>query len=724
MSTHRFSIGPHRAHRPRLCRAILATALLATLSACDDSPSGPPTPTTIEFRLTAETGGGEAGRSLAVRAYYLRNGTQQVDLVVDPATFAVSSAATTTEDVSVNVRPCFNDSNREGAADGECRVHFTLTLRAANGTTVSQDENVIMVTRTTGNLVPGAFELASGALVPALATVDFEMLSSGQLPTATPVAISSSTALPPGALSATIEYHSGTGWLSATVPAGQSSVTLVPTTASLAPGRYEAMVRVTSAWMFTPAEIRVSFTVPQPPKTVTITGAGNGTGLVLVTPAGASCTSTAGQMSGICVVPSVHGSTVTLTPAAAVGSGFAGWSGACQGTAPCTLVMDQDRAVTATFTLLKRELTVDAGGSGSGSVTSAPAGISCTATSGQESGDCAEQFDHGTQVTLTATPVSATSTFAGWSGACSGTGACVVTMTEARSVSATFTLIPRSLSVSIGGGGTGTVTSSPAGIACTMTGGQQSGTCSTQFDHGTQVTLTATPGTDMTFTGWTGDCTGTGACTVTMDQARAVTAVIVAPSPGLVPLTITQAGNNAGSISFEPSQPGCSFVVGGGASCTREFPTGTVVKVTAGAAGQFGQVSLNGACSTGGVLSTSCQFTMDGPRSLTATFTRPSTQVTVVGSGTGSGTVRSSDPWINCTIAAGQTSGTCSSNYFGQQSVFLTPTAAPGSVFGGWIGCPDEESGSVCVVPTLGNATVTAIFNTTPAAAEGLRPRP
>src|SRR4030095_5918505 len=40
-------------------------------------------------------------------------------------------------------------------------------------------------------------------------------------------------------------------------------------------------------------------------------------------------------------------------------------------------------------------------------------------------------------VTLTATPA-AGSTFAGWSGACSGTGSCTVTMSAARSVTATF----------------------------------------------------------------------------------------------------------------------------------------------------------------------------------------------------------------------------------------------------------------------------------------------
>lgn len=76
-------------------------------------------------------------------------------------------------------------------------------------------------------------------------------------------------------------------------------------------------------------------------------------------------------------------------------------------------------------------LVVSKSGSGSGTVTSAPAGISC-------GGDCAENYSSGTPVTLTAT-ANPGSTFAGWSGACAGTGTCTVTMSAATSVMATFT---------------------------------------------------------------------------------------------------------------------------------------------------------------------------------------------------------------------------------------------------------------------------------------------
>jgi len=77
-------------------------------------------------------------------------------------------------------------------------------------------------------------------------------------------------------------------------------------------------------------------------------------------------------------------------------------------------------------------LTVTNSGSGTGAITSSPAGINCGAT-------CSGTFASGSSVTLTATP-DANSTFAGWSGACTSTGSCVVSMTAAMSVTATFAL--------------------------------------------------------------------------------------------------------------------------------------------------------------------------------------------------------------------------------------------------------------------------------------------
>lgn len=74
-----------------------------------------------------------------------------------------------------------------------------------------------------------------------------------------------------------------------------------------------------------------------------------------------------------------------------------------------------------------------------------------------------------------------------------------------------------SLTVSKQGSGAGRVTSTPAGIVCGET-------CHATFETGTTVTLTTTPDFSSIFTGWSGDCSGTGTCQLTTDQARSVTA--------------------------------------------------------------------------------------------------------------------------------------------------------------------------------------------------------
>ncbi len=82
-------------------------------------------------------------------------------------------------------------------------------------------------------------------------------------------------------------------------------------------------------------------------------------------------------------------------------------------------------------TTTTHKLTVSKAGTGGGSVSSSPSGISCGTS-------CSHSYNAGTAVKLTASPASG-STFSGWSGGgCSGTGACTVTMNANQSVTATF----------------------------------------------------------------------------------------------------------------------------------------------------------------------------------------------------------------------------------------------------------------------------------------------
>jgi len=77
------------------------------------------------------------------------------------------------------------------------------------------------------------------------------------------------------------------------------------------------------------------------------------------------------------------------------------------------------------------QLSVATAGSGTGTVSSNPGGITCGTT-------CSAMFETGKSITLTATP-DAGFTFAGWSGACSGTSTCSLNLSADASVTATFT---------------------------------------------------------------------------------------------------------------------------------------------------------------------------------------------------------------------------------------------------------------------------------------------
>src|SRR5206468_8576019 len=131
-----------------------------------------------------------------------------------------------------------------------------------------------------------------------------------------------------------------------------------------------------------------------------------------------------------CSASFASGTAVVLTATPAAGFAFTGWSGGgCSGTSPCTVTLGANTTVAATFVPLYT-LTVNLGGAGSGTVTSAPAGIACGVT-------CSASFASGTAVALTATPTAGFA-FTGWSGGgCSGTGPCTVTLNGASTVTAT-----------------------------------------------------------------------------------------------------------------------------------------------------------------------------------------------------------------------------------------------------------------------------------------------
>ena len=381
------------------------------------------------------------------------------------------------------------------------------------------------------------------------------------------------------------------------------------------------------------------------------------------------------------------GAAITLRAAPSPGSVFAGWSGACSGTGPCQVTIASAIAVTATFLVeapASFPLSVTKSGLGTGSVISSPGAIACGAA-------CSANFAANATVQLAATP-DAGSRFAGWGGACSGMDpqGCSVTLDAAKSVSAAFEIIApvtHELSVTKLGGGSGSVASTPAGIAC-------GATCAAAFEAGRVVTLTAQADTGSVFAGWSGGgCSGTGACQVTLDAAKSVTATFANAAPALFRLAVTRAGS--GAVNSACARIAC------GDDCHADLAARTVVTLAATPSPGFVFSGWSGAC-TG---TAACQVTMNAAQAVTAHFSAappPTFDLTVATAGGGEGTVASSTPGgIACGAA-------CSRSFDGGTVVSLTATPAAGSFFAGWSGACTGKG--ACDVTMSAARNVTAIF--------------
>ena len=305
---------------------------------------------------------------------------------------------------------------------------------------------------------------------------------------------------------------------------------------------------------------QVTATFTGPPQQLNVNGGGTGSGTVVSSPAGINCTITLGVRSGTCLAPFPLLATITLTATPASGHTFGSFSFAgCGSSTTCQVLLDQNQSLTATFNAPgPQQLTLLSGGSGAGTVTSAPAGINCSLNSGFTSGTCSNSFAFNTVVTLTAAAPSGNS-FGGWSGACTGTAlTCQVTMSQARQVTATFIGPPQQLNINPSGNGSGVVTSSPTGINCTITLGVRSGSCLATFPLEGTITLTVSPASGHTFNGWNTACTSQTAttCVLILDQNRNVTVAFTAPSsPDIDGITSGGGAYTAGASVLGSSLP-------------------------------------------------------------------------------------------------------------------------------------------------------------------------
>jgi hypothetical protein len=286
-------------------------------------------------------------------------------------------------------------------------------------------------------------------------------------------------------------------------------------------------------------------------------------------------------------------------------------------------------------------VTVSFKGTGTGSVLSNPAGISCRTNA---SGGCSVSVAAGTRVKLTVVP-DPLIVFAGWSGGgCQGNAVtCTFAVNSNTNIVVTLNPAPppppanAQLTVTLSGNGQGQVTTSPAGISCP-------GTCTASFSSGTQLTVTATPAAGSVFAGYSGACTTqtskikgyekgasnsspSPTCSFTASGNEVLTAAFNAvappppppPPPSQISVTISPSpfpDEASGTVTSSPGGISCP------GTCIASFAQGTTVTLTASGANpgwQFKQWGGDGSCS--GTKAT-CSITMGTKgNSVAANFT-------------------------------------------------------------------------------------------------------
>ena len=403
----------------------------------------------------------------------------------------------------------------------------------------------------------------------------------------------------------------------------------------------------------------------------------NGTGSVSSDPAGISCPSTCSHAFN-------QGQQITLTATPGENKQFNGWSGDCSTTnaATCTVnSLAAARNITANFGPKIYAVTVDVNGNGLGDVASNQGGINCP------TGPCTASFAHGSDVTLLAFPRNSNYRFVSWSGCTSTNGAqCFVEgIASAKQITATFGLTQYPVGVTLNGSGTGLVSSSPTGISCTT------GTCSAPFDKGTTVVLTATPGSNQAFDGWT-SCPAPNGTTCTLDSITEAKSVTATFSQIKHNVSVTINGN--GAVTSDPAGISCPT------TCTHAFNQGGTVILTA-APGT--NQKFDGWTNCPSPSAATCTLSSIGEaKSVTATFSQIKHNVSVTINGNGAVT---SDPaGISCPT-------TCAHAFNQGETVTLSATPGTNQHFNGWTNCP-SSSGTTCTIDSIGEAkSVTATFS-------------
>jgi hypothetical protein len=344
---------------------------------------------------------------------------------------------------------------------------------------------------------------------------------------------------------------------------------------------------------------------------------------------------------------------------------------------------------------------------GNGTVKSVDTAINCTSTGGAT---CTSTYNFGTAVTLNATN-NVGSHFTTWSDpACGTTNPCTLTMSAAKSITATFALNAHTVTISLTGTGGGTVASAETPtpkLSCTeSTGSLLRGTCTAQYNFGDQFTVTASPDSVSSqgaanITGAPSTCVGPS-CTVTVGDNDIQASVTFTHNPILI--TVSFAGSGTGTVTDGTS----SCTNASTPPCTLSETYGSNVTLTATPDSTAVFTSWSGACTPAGNVCTINGITADPAP--TVTFTK-AFSVAVAAGGNGSGTVTSDVGGMNCTVTKGVANGICSVAVLFGASITLSASLPTGTASVSWSGgCISSTSSCSLTNITSQPAATTASF--------------
>lgn len=206
--------------------------------------------------------------------------------------------------------------------------------------------------------------------------------------------------------------------------------------------------------------------------------------------------------------------------------------------------------------------------------------------------------------------------------------------------------------------------------------------CQNSYPYNTQITLTARPGNQHLFSGWSGSCSGTSSCRLLMNTNRSVTANFIPQYR----LTISKTGNGKGSHRCNNT------------TCARLYRKGTRITIQTYPDSQS-TVTINGESCTG----SSCSLLLDRNRSITIKYQLKQYTLTVTPIGNGAGNLNN----LCFRSVSGVNSGTCTGIFNHGTQYQLTAYPDSRSVVN-WSmpGC----TGNSCLVTMNRNMAVTPTF--------------